>query len=48
MVEIYNSTVEDSLVALEQASIQVFDSVFAGDTIVDDGARISINGVSVE
>ena len=33
VVEIFNSTVDDFLVALENASIRLFDTEFFGDTI---------------
>ena len=43
VVELFNSTVDDFLVALENASIRLFDTEFFGDTIFDVGARISID-----
>jgi hypothetical protein len=48
VVEIVNSTVEDSLVALESASISIFNSDFDGDTIFDVDARIVIDGVEIK
>jgi hypothetical protein len=48
MVEIYNSTVEDSLVALENSNIYLINTEFDGDTIFDADAEIIIDNEVVE
>jgi hypothetical protein len=47
-VEIYDSIVEDSLLALESSTISLFNTSFNGETIIEENARIYIDGVLVE
>ena len=48
VVEIHDSVVEDSLVALDNSTIFLFNTSFAGTTSADPGASIIIDGVNVE
>ena len=48
VVEIHDSIVEDSLVALDNSTIMLFNTSFAGETSADTGARIIIDGVNIE
>jgi hypothetical protein len=47
VVEIHDSIVEDSLVALEKSTILLFNTSFSGETKIDPDASIIIDGVSV-
>ena len=48
VVEIHDSVVEDSLVALDNSTIILFNTSFSGETQIDPGASIIIDGVNVE
>ena len=48
IVEIHDSVVEDSLVALDNSTIMLFNTSFAGETSKDPGAKIIIDGVNIE
>jgi hypothetical protein len=48
VVEIYDSIVEDSLVALDNSTIMLYNTSFSGETSADPGASIIINGVNIE
>ena len=47
VVEIHNSVVEDSLVALENSTIRLYDTDFSGEMTIEPGARIFIDDVLV-
>jgi hypothetical protein len=48
VVEIHDSIVEDSLVALESSTIMLFNTSFSGETTIDPDASIIIDGVSIK
>jgi hypothetical protein len=48
VVEIHDSVVEDSLLALENSTIMLYNTSFTGETAIDPGASIFIDGVLVE
>ena len=48
VVEIHDSVVEDSLVALDNSTIMLFNTSFSGETQIDPGASIIIDGVNIE
>jgi hypothetical protein len=48
VVEIHDSIVEDSLVALDNSTIMLFNTSFSGETSAGPGASIIIDGVNIE